>query len=190
MNGAGTVTVNALALTPGELLRDFTSAAYAAALLRKMAKTAFKSADSFAPSSEGYRLMPFWFMRNADGTVLVTNECGEFELLSEHSFHAFATHELRPDEPDYQNLKAKHFLADTDARVPMQLLATKVRTKRSFLEGFTRLHLFVTTLRCDHTCPYCQVSRVTQDRAKFDMRLRLRIRLWTGCFVTGSGVED
>ena len=25
------------------------------------------------------------------------------------------------------------------------------------------------TLRCDHACPYCQVSRVSEDRQAYDM---------------------
>src|SRR5207249_1287587 len=37
------------------------------------------------------------------------------------------------------------------------------------LDGFTSLHIFVVTLRCDHTCAYCQVSRVTEDRVAYDM---------------------
>ncbi|MFX8945949.1 radical SAM protein, partial [Acinetobacter baumannii] len=27
----------------------------------------------------------------------------------------------------------------------------------------------MTTLRCDHSCPYCQVSRANDDRQEFDM---------------------
>ena len=29
--------------------------------------------------------------------------------------------------------------------------------------------IFVVTLRCDHSCHYCQVSRQTEDRVNFDM---------------------
>jgi uncharacterized protein len=49
------------------------------------------------------------------------------------------------------------------------MLATKYRTKRSFLDGFTKLHIFVITLRCEHSCLYCQVSRQSSDRTKYDM---------------------
>jgi uncharacterized protein len=31
------------------------------------------------------------------------------------------------------------------------------------------LHMFVVSLRCNHTCKYCQVSRQSEDRAAFDM---------------------
>src|SRR6185503_9549241 len=74
--------------------------------------------------------------------------------------------------PEYATLKSKHFLMQTGTVAPLQLLATKHRKKKSFLEGFTSLHLFVVTLRCDHTCQYCQVSRVTEDRTRYDMSLR------------------
>jgi uncharacterized protein len=114
-----------------------------------------------------YRLLPFRFRRR-DNAVLLTNEVGEFASLEQREFAAFVRLEL-PIGDSYFELKAKHFLMDGPSNVPLELLATKARTKRSFLEGFTRLHIFVVSLRCDHTCAYCQVSRVTEDRAKFDM---------------------
>jgi uncharacterized protein len=39
----------------------------------------------------------------------------------------------------------------------------------SFLREMTPLHMFVVTLRCEHSCPYCQVSRQSTDRSRFDM---------------------
>ena len=39
----------------------------------------------------------------------------------------------------------------------------------AFLRQMTPLHLFVVTLRCEHSCPYCQVSRQSTDRARYDM---------------------
>src|SRR2546425_265282 len=51
----------------------------------------------------------------------------------------------------------------------LDMAATKLRTKKSFLNGFTKLHMFVLTLRCEHSCLYCQVSRQTEDRVRYDM---------------------
>src|SRR5262249_18575429 len=51
----------------------------------------------------------------------------------------------------------------------LDLLATKYRTKQSRLPEFTGLHIFVVTLRCDHSCKYCQVSRVSENKKAFDM---------------------
>src|SRR5205085_480325 len=58
---------------------------------------------------------------------------------------------------------------DETSDVALELLSVKYRTKQSLLKNFTALHIFVVSLRCDHSCPYCQVSRVSQDRAAFDM---------------------
>ena len=50
-----------------------------------------------------------------------------------------------------------------------QLLAARLRSRMSFLQHVTPLHIFVVTLRCEHSCPYCQVSRQSTDRSRFDM---------------------
>lgn len=133
-----------------------------------MSRIQFRPLNVFETGGE-YRLLPFRFMRWHDGNVLLTNEGGDYEFVSADAFAALTHHRLESTHQSYANLKAKHFLSDPDSTVPMELLATKVRTKRSVLEGFTRLHILVVTLRCDHTCPYCQVSRVTEDRVRFDM---------------------
>lgn len=118
-------------------------------------------------ADQPYQLLPFRFRRQGD-EVLMTNEVGEFVFLADSAFLGLVMR--TPIELDiYQELKAKHFLRDSNSTAPLDLLATKIRTKRSFLSGFTRLHILVVSLRCDHTCPYCQVSRVTQDRQRFDM---------------------
>lgn len=130
----------------------------------------FQPLDTYRPgSSPGYRLLPFRYLRWNDAEVLVVNDVGEYHFLPSERFHAFATHRLGPTTPEYRDLKARQFLTDSDSDVPLDLLATKYRTKKSFLRGFTALHLFVVTLRCDHTCNYCQVSRVTADRSAYDM---------------------
>jgi His-Xaa-Ser system radical SAM maturase HxsB len=51
----------------------------------------------------------------------------------------------------------------------VRLIAAKLRTKKSFLRGGPSLYLFVVSLRCDHSCHYCQVSRQSPDRSRYDM---------------------
>lgn len=135
-----------------------------------MALSKFHPPDFFKTTAPaGYVLLPFRFMRWPSGEVLLTNDVGDFIFVDSTTFADLARGALSRDAPGYDTLKAKHFLNDSDSTVPLELLATKYRTKRSFLDGFTRLHLFIVTLRCDHSCSYCQVSRVTQDRSRFDM---------------------
>ena len=133
-----------------------------------MNRPGFLDASSFTHPQNGYRLLPFRFMK-LDERFIVANEVGEYELLASTELAHLLDHSLDPGSPTYENLKAKHFLLDTTSEVPLRQLAIKYRTKRSFLRGFTRLHIFVVTLRCDTSCHYCQVSRVSANRSKYDM---------------------
>ena len=54
-------------------------------------------------------------------------------------------------------------------QAPLDLLALKTRTRYRHLPQSTGLHIFVASLRCEHSCPYCQVSRQSSDKARFDM---------------------
>jgi len=49
------------------------------------------------------------------------------------------------------------------------LLAIKQWSRSERLRHLTGLHMFVVTLRCDHSCPYCQVSRQGVSAGQFDM---------------------
>lgn len=116
-----------------------------------------------------YRLLPFRFMRWSPEEVLAVNDVGESVFLASDRFMAFVRHQLPSNDPDYRLLKARHFLLDSSSTVPLELTANKYRTQKGFLDGFTKLHMFVVTLRCDHSCHYCQVSRVSTNRSRYDM---------------------
>lgn len=134
-----------------------------------VARTRFRPREAFrGAAGGGYFLLPFRFQRFGE-EVLVVNEVGEFLFLGAGEFTRFVQKALSPDEAIYLELKGKHFLGDSESTLPVTLLATKYRTKKSQMDGFTKLHIFVVTLRCEHSCRYCQVSRVTQDRERFDM---------------------
>jgi His-Xaa-Ser system radical SAM maturase HxsB len=118
---------------------------------------------------KGYQLLPFQFIDLDDARYVLTNLTGEYHVTSRVTLDKFVSHRLDTSAEDYQALKSKHFLMDADSSVALDLLAMKTRTKYQRLSNFTGLHLFVVTLRCEHSCPYCQVSRQNDDRAEFDM---------------------
>ena len=130
-------------------------------------RNGFQPLDEFTTAE--YQLLPFRFHRFEDEEYLLVSEAGEYMFLDRPSLVELIQHRLLPDHPARSELEAKLFLKDPRSSLTLDLLATQVRTKKSFLEGFTRLHLFVVTLRCDHSCRYCQVSRVNSDQEKFDM---------------------
>ena len=126
-------------------------------------------ADYEAPLRSGYRTLPFRFMELSEDRYVASNMIGEFAVMDRDKLTQFAEGRLAYAEPLYGELKSKHFLIDDDSGVAVDLLALKVRTKLAPLANFTGLHIFVATLRCEHSCPYCQVSRANDDRPEFDM---------------------
>ena len=121
------------------------------------------------PLAAGYQLLPFRFAQLEGDDYVATNLAGEFVLLTRKDVDRFAAGQIEPHEAIYDELKSKHFLLDSDSDVPIDLLALKLRTKLAPLANFTGLHMFVATLRCEHSCPYCQVSRANDDKTEFDM---------------------
>jgi len=136
-----------------------------------MSDNTFFEKEHFASFKQtpGYSMLPFRFERSGKDQYLIINEVGEYEYLTAFNFSAFVNHQLSPESGSYIKLKAKHFLSDASSSSLFDCLASKYRTKKGFLDGFTKLHIFVTTLRCNQSCPYCQVSRKDEDAGAFDM---------------------
>ena len=123
------------------------------------------AADGVSP----YQLMPFKFTDLDAQRSVLTNMAGEYLVLPKADVHAFANHLLPASSPSYLDLRSHQFLTDAHTSVASELLAVKLRTRYARLANFTGLHIFVVTLRCEHSCPYCQVSRQSEDSGAFDM---------------------
>jgi len=116
-----------------------------------------------------YQFLPFRFMR-VFGKALLVNQGGQFLMLDNDAFARFAEGILGTNEDIYLDLKAKHFLADGGLELPVEMLATKYRTKKAFLRSFTSLHMLVLTIRCNQKCKYCQVACENANAHRFDMQ--------------------
>lgn len=121
----------------------------------------------------GYYLMPFRFHRLNAAKEILVNEVGDYLTVPTGTVEKIInrTIDKMADAELYGDLITNFFISETTIPPLIDVLATRYRTKKSFLDNFTSLHLFVITLRCEHTCHYCQVSRVTTDKDAFDMSL-------------------
>lgn len=128
----------------------------------------FYPKERLAPAPTAFQLLPFKFTR-MHGKELLVNEAGEFLFAPSGTVAQLADEQFDTDSDLYRDLKAKHFLYDNVSSPLLDVLATKVRTKYDHMMGGTKLHIFVVTLRCDHSCAYCQVSRQAESRGEFDM---------------------
>jgi uncharacterized protein len=131
--------------------------------------TRFLAPEAFFPPSETLSLLPFNFERTGNGQFLVSNMVGDFIRLSEDETNRIINLDLRPGDGLYERAYAAHLISGTNQNGQRQLLAMRLRSRMAFLRQVTPLHIFVVTLRCEHSCPYCQVSRQSTDRSKFDM---------------------
>jgi len=133
----------------------------------------FKGPEAFQSQQrkEGqrYQILPFRFDRFDSNRYILTNDAGEYYLLGRADLVTLVKGGLEKGTPLYGDLLARHFLYDDDSDAAFDLLAAKVRRRYEKVRQFTGLHIFVVTLRCDYSCPYCQVSRQTEDKKKFDM---------------------
>ncbi|MCX5782728.1 MAG: His-Xaa-Ser system radical SAM maturase HxsB [Elusimicrobia bacterium] len=115
-----------------------------------------------------YTLLPFRY-HALENKIFLTNEVGEYIFLDKSTFDDLRTGNLSKDSKVFMDLKSQHFLTDTEVDPVIDLLAVKYRTKKSFLENFTSLHMVVPTLRCNSDCIYCQVSSKDNKVSSYDM---------------------
>jgi sulfatase maturation enzyme AslB (radical SAM superfamily) len=133
-----------------------------------------------------YELLPFKFERLEEDRYLVTNLVGEFHTLERDTLLNLVDKKLNSESRDFDILRSKHFIRFADEVSPLELLALKLRTKHQRLSEFTSLHMFVVSLRCDHSCPYCQVSRQTEDTVTYDMTEEIADKAIEFCFRSPS----
>jgi His-Xaa-Ser system radical SAM maturase HxsB len=121
-----------------------------------------------------YHLMPFRFHRLNDYQEVLVNEVGDYLVVPDGTASRVIKREVHKydDSTLYGDLIANFFISEQQISPLIDVLATRYRTKKSFLDHFTSLHIFVISLRCEHTCHYCQVSRVTSNKEMFDMSVK------------------
>lgn len=128
----------------------------------------FEGKEHYA-STSGYTLLPFRFTPLDGDRHVLTNWAGEHVVVSRPVVAELVSGRLPLAGTLALDLEARHFIARGPAESHVELLAAQLRTRQSALPELAALHIFVLTLRCDHSCAYCQVSRVSEDRASFDM---------------------
>jgi len=130
----------------------------------------FKSAASLASPIDDYRILPFKFDKFDDQHSIVTNEVGEYTIIDSGIIEKLTKGDSIPAGA-FSKLERIHVVSRESSAAAYKLLPLKIRRKYKELAEFTSLHMMVVTLRCNQACPYCQVSRQSEDRDKYDMSL-------------------
>lgn len=103
-----------------------------------------------------YELLPFNFTKLSGKEVLV-NELGDMLITPIGTAQKIVDHTL-DDEELYKSLVANFFISEELLPSLIDVYASRLRLKKSFLDDRTALHIFVLTLRCNQNCVYCQAS--------------------------------
>jgi hypothetical protein len=107
------------------------------------------------------------------GKVLITNDFGDWLLLTPDEFRSFIEGGPQPGEPLYEKLREANFIAkDMDVRAQ----AERWRRKKQYLFHGPTLHGLVLTHRCNHGCQYCHSSVVGMERTDTDMSFEVAER--------------
>lgn len=129
----------------------------------------FQPISFYSKLNAGYKLLPFRFTALDNTRIVMTNIAGEFYITTRTILTDLVHHRLDESSQPYVQLRMRGFLVDSKTGVALDTLPIKIRSRLANLPDFTALHLFVVTLRCDHSCPYCQVSRQSESKLDFDM---------------------
>ena len=130
----------------------------------------FVSQSDYAPNpDETYYLLPFRFHSISKQKEVLVNEVGDYLIVPTGTAKSIAYRQIDYSSNLYRDLVANFFISPTPIPELLEVLASRYRTKKHFLQTFTALHIFVVSLRCNHTCHYCQVSRATENKSAFDI---------------------
>ena len=113
-------------------------------------------------------LLPFAMRRVGEATLL-TNDFGAHAFVCDDELTDLAHGALDPDSETWKRLSAAGFVAATLDR---DAIATEMTEKLRFLRYGPNLHIFVTTLRCNHSCRYCHASRAPMAAVHTDMSVQ------------------
>ena len=96
-----------------------------------------------------YFLLPFRFHRLNENKEVLVNEVGDHLIVTTGTAARIILKSIskETDVELYADLLAGFFISEERIPPLIDVLATRYRTKKSFLDGFTSLHLFVISLR-------------------------------------------
>jgi His-Xaa-Ser system radical SAM maturase HxsB len=117
-----------------------------------------------------YTILPFRFSRFGINQMLLVNDAGDFYFLDSANFSSFIEYHMVTSSRVFKDLKSKHFATDTHIAPVIDLISTKYRSKKAFLNNFTALHMVVITARCNHRCSYCHASSEDISSIGWDMK--------------------
>lgn len=133
------------------------------------------------------QMLPFRF-RLLDGKVLLTNFVGDYLVISHEQFQKIISSDISSDSDLFHDLQANLIISSGKSETDIEILSTRYRTKKAFLNDFTSLHMVVTTLRCNQSCKYCHATAKDENTSNVDMPLEIAQKV-AGCIMASPSSQ-
>jgi His-Xaa-Ser system radical SAM maturase HxsB len=116
------------------------------------------------------RLLPFNFDRLEGGDYFLSNAAGFHTFLSSGSFTELVDFSKTASPDENARLESGLFIAQ-DENLETAVTATGSALAKKLMQElqFCPIFMIVPTLRCDHHCTYCQVSRAALSARNYDL---------------------
>jgi len=131
-------------------------------------------------------LLPFKFKKLSSGKYFLSNDYGEWVILSENDFRNLIENKL--DDENIKNiLVQKNMILSewVDFSKVVNLLAGKWLLRHHYLLHWPSLHIVVVTLWCNQSCRYCHASAPWKDK-KYNMSKQMAKKVVDVIFQTTS----
>jgi len=125
----------------------------------------------------------FPFFRKIGAKYVLTNDCGNYAVVTEKEFSALRDGELKKTSRAYKTLFKNDLLpGKTDA----DRMAARYRGKNRHLTVGPNLHIVIVTLRCNESCVYCHAGRGSMKKTSLDMSVETAKNVVDTIFQTTS----
>src|SRR3954465_12635137 len=111
----------------------------------------FLAPEAFSAATHELSLLPSNLERTGTQQYLVSNMVGDFIRLTEDELNRLVDLRIAPGDGLYEKAYATHLVTGTNQKAQRELLAARLRSRIGFLRQVTPLHIFVVTLRCEHS---------------------------------------
>lgn len=113
--------------------------------------------------------LPFNLEKISDRNYLITNYAGFYSFISDCELNNLISFgSVTIDKKS--ELESKLFVSSEDGfSIASALLTSALTKKTKAAMSFNPIYMIVPTLRCDHTCKYCQVSRASAKANGYDL---------------------
>ncbi len=134
------------------------------------------------PEVHNRALMPLRWRALGD-RVVVTNDAGQYAVVSRQTFGDLLAGSLAPDSAEHRALVAAGLVRGPEVE---RVAVDKIRARSEHLWQGPGLHILILTLRCNQRCVYCHASRKAEDARGVDMSRETAAKVLDVAFASPS----